>query len=112
MGHMIALDDFGTGFSSMAYLKRFPVHFIKIDRVFVDGLERSADSQAIVAAIIAMSQALGKVVLAEGVETLEQESLLRSLGCDQAQGFLLSKAVPGDEFAAAARMRKPTAAIA
>ncbi|HET9470807.1 MAG TPA: EAL domain-containing protein, partial [Usitatibacter sp.] len=69
MGHRIALDDFGTGFSSMAYLKRFPVREIKIDRVFIEGLGQGADSEAIVAAIIAMSHALGKIVVAEGVET-------------------------------------------
>ena len=68
-GLRIALDDFGTGFSSMSYLKRFPVDTIKIDRVFVDGARAQPDSEAIVAAIIAMSHALGKTVVAEGVET-------------------------------------------
>ncbi len=98
MGHAIALDDFGTGFSSMAYLKRYPVSIIKIDRVFVEGLGRGADSEAIVAAIIAMSHALGKTVIAEGVETAEQLALLRKLGCDQMQGFLFSPAVPAGQF--------------
>jgi len=98
MGHRIALDDFGTGFSSMAYIKRFPVNSIKIDRAFVEGLERSADSEAIVAAIIAMSHALGKTVVAEGVETEEQATLLRALRCDQAQGFLLSRALAAADF--------------
>jgi diguanylate cyclase (GGDEF)-like protein len=112
MGHRIALDDFGTGFSSMAYLKRFPVHSIKIDRAFIDGLERSADSEAIVSAIIAMSRALGKTVVAEGVETDEQAALLRSLQCDQAQGFLMSPAIPAAEFGALfkARSRLPETA--
>jgi diguanylate cyclase (GGDEF)-like protein len=98
MGHRIALDDFGTGFSSMAYLKRFPVREIKIDRVFIEGLGQGADSEAIVAAIIAMSHALGKIVVAEGVETREQRSLLERMDCDQIQGFLISRAVPGAEF--------------
>src|SRR5439155_20301853 len=98
MGHEIALDDFGTGFSSMAYLKRYPVTTIKIDRVFVEGLGRGADSEAIVAAIIAMSHALGKTVIAEGVETAEQLALLRRLGCDEMQGFVFSPAVPADQF--------------
>jgi EAL domain-containing protein (putative c-di-GMP-specific phosphodiesterase class I) len=109
MGHGIALDDFGTGFSSMAYLKRYPVHTIKIDRVFIDGLERSADSEAIVAAIIAMSHALGKSVIAEGVETAEQLALLRKLRCDEMQGFLFSPALPHDEFAAMVRARSTLA---
>jgi EAL domain-containing protein (putative c-di-GMP-specific phosphodiesterase class I) len=104
-GHRIALDDFGTGFSSMAYLKRFAVDTIKIDRVFIDGMERSADSEAIVSAIIAMSHALGKIVVAEGVETQEQLALLRTLQCDEIQGFILSPAVPPAEFAALVRAR-------
>ncbi len=99
MGHRIALDDFGTGFSSMTYLQRFPVHTVKIDRVFVEGLGRSADSQAIVAAIIAMSHALGKLVIAEGVETDEQLALLKKLRCDEIQGFLVSPALPPEAFA-------------
>jgi diguanylate cyclase (GGDEF)-like protein len=98
MGHRIALDDFGTGFSSMAYLKRFPVHEIKIDRVFIDGLEHSTDSEAIVAAIIAMSHALGKSVVAEGVETHDQLAMLTRMHCDHAQGFVISPALPGDDF--------------
>jgi diguanylate cyclase (GGDEF)-like protein len=107
MGHRIALDDFGTGFSSMAYLKRFPVHVIKIDRAFVEGLDRTTDSEAIVAAIIAMSHALGKIVVAEGVETAEQATHLRRLRCDVGQGFLLSPAVPASAFIALAR-HQPT----
>ena len=98
MGHGIALDDFGTGFSSMAYLKRFPVREIKIDRVFIEGLEESADSEAIVAAIIAMSHALGKIVVAEGVETAEQLELLKRMRCDQVQGFVVSAALPPEAF--------------
>jgi diguanylate cyclase (GGDEF)-like protein len=104
-GHEIALDDFGTGFSSMSYLKHFPVHTIKIDRVFIDGLERSLDSEPIVAAIIAMSHALGKIVTAEGVETAEQLVVLRRLDCDQIQGFLISPALSADEFAKLLRAR-------
>jgi diguanylate cyclase (GGDEF)-like protein len=102
-GVRIALDDFGTGFSSMAYLTRFPVDTIKIDHVFVDGLGRSADSEAIVSAIIAMSRALGKRVVAEGVETLGQLAILERLGCDFIQGYILSPALPADEFAAFVR---------
>jgi diguanylate cyclase (GGDEF)-like protein len=104
-GHGIALDDFGTGFSSMAYLKRLPVNTIKIDRIFVDGLEDSDDSKAIVAAIIAMSHALGKIVVAEGVENEAQAAVLRAQGCDQIQGYLISPAVAADEFARIATVR-------
>jgi diguanylate cyclase (GGDEF)-like protein len=105
MGHRIALDDFGTGFSSMAYLKRYPVVEIKVDRVFIEGLEPGADSEAIVAAIIAMSHALGKTVVAEGVERPEQLALLGRMGCDHVQGFLVSAALPALDFEALARAR-------
>jgi diguanylate cyclase (GGDEF)-like protein len=103
MGHGIALDDFGTGFSSMAYLQRFPVHTIKIDRVFIERLGRGADSEAIVAGMIAMSHALGKVVIAEGVETAEQLAILRRLLCDEIQGFLLAPALAPAAFSALLR---------
>ena len=102
-GHRIALDDFGTGFSSMSYLKRLPVNTIKIDRAFIDGMQEGADSEAIAAAIIAMSHALGKSVIAEGVETQAQESILRRLQCDEVQGFLYAPALAPAEFAALVR---------
>jgi len=104
-GHRIALDDFGTGFSSMARLKRLPVNTIKIDQAFVDGLHEGNDSEAIVTAIIAMSHALGKSVIAEGVETEEQEAILRRVGCDEVQGFLYAPALPAAEFANLVRSR-------
>ncbi|MDH4192259.1 MAG: EAL domain-containing protein, partial [Betaproteobacteria bacterium] len=100
MGVAISLDDFGTGFSSMAYLKRFPVHKIKIDRAFVKGLGHDRDSGPIVTSIIAMAHALGMSVIAEGVETAEQLAILRELHCDQAQGFHFSQPLPAAEFAA------------
>ncbi len=112
MGHRIALDDFGTGFSSMAYLKRFPVHTIKIDRVFVEGLSQDADSGAIVEAIVAMSHALGKTVIAEGVETAQQREHLREAGCDQIQGFLVSRALPPPAFEALLLEQAQPAALA
>ena len=112
MGHRIALDDFGTGFSSMSYLTRFPVHTIKIDRVFVEGLARGADSEAIVAAMIAMSHALGKKVIAEGVETAEQLAILRRLRCDEIQGFFISHALPPRELAELVRERAGRVALA
>ncbi len=110
MGIGIALDDFGTGFSSMAYLNRFPVQTIKIDRVFIEGLGRSDDSQAIVTAVIAMSHALGKIVIAEGVETAEQTSHLKRLGCDQIQGYYFSAPLTAVQFAAYVRSHETACA--
>jgi EAL domain-containing protein (putative c-di-GMP-specific phosphodiesterase class I) len=85
------------------------VHKIKIDRAFVEGLGRDKDSEAIVASIIAMSQALGKVVVAEGVETAEQLGILRKLHCHHAQGFHLSYPLPASEFAEFAKGRRKAA---
>ncbi|HEY3673708.1 MAG TPA: EAL domain-containing protein [Acidimicrobiia bacterium] len=89
VGVQLAIDDFGTGGSSLTYLRRFPFDELKIDRMFVEGLGRSAADDAIVAATIDMAHALGMVVSAEGVETEEQRLRLVDLGCDRAQGFHL-----------------------
>lgn len=99
-GSTIALDDFGTGFSSMAYLKKLTVHVVKIDRAFVEDIDKSAESLAFVEAIIAMAHALGKTVIAEGVENDEQVRLLGELGCDLLQGYRFSKPLPGADFVA------------
>ena len=99
LGVHLALDDFGTGYSSLTYLKRFPVDAIKIDRSFVSGLGRDADDEAIVASVVSLARAIGKTVVAEGVETEGQCAALRALGVDQAQGFLWSAALPADELA-------------
>ncbi|TAL23257.1 MAG: EAL domain-containing protein [Frankiales bacterium] len=98
MGVRLALDDFGTGYSSLTYLKKFPVDAIKIDRSFVSGLGRDADDEAIVTSVVSLARAVGKTVIAEGVETGEQLDALRALGVDQAQGFLWSRALPADEI--------------
>jgi diguanylate cyclase (GGDEF)-like protein/PAS domain S-box-containing protein len=90
LGVRLAIDDFGTGGSSLTYLRRFPFDELKIDASFVAGLGTSAADDAIVAATIDMAHALGMVVAAEGVETELQLGRLRALGCDRAQGFLLS----------------------
>ena len=102
-GHAIALDDFGTGFSSMGYLNRLPVHTIKIDRVFVHGLGAGGESEAIVAAITALSHALGKRVIAEGAETPEEVARLAAIGCDEVQGFVHAPALGAADFEAWAR---------
>jgi diguanylate cyclase (GGDEF)-like protein/PAS domain S-box-containing protein len=90
-GVIVGLDDFGTGYSSLAYLRQFPLDFVKINGLFVQGLTATPGEDAIVAAIISLSHALGLLVVAEGVETPEQLESLRSLGCDLAQGFLLGR---------------------
>lgn len=99
LGVNLLLDDFGTGASSLARLKRFPVDTLKIDRAFIAGLgEGDGEDDAIVAAIIAMAGKLGLRVVAEGVETPEQLTLLGELGCERIQGFLFSPPLPGTDM--------------
>jgi len=93
-GVRIAIDDFGTGFSSLAYLARFPVDILKIDRSFVRDLPDSPHAVAIVTAIMSMAHGLGLTTTAEGVETEEQAAFLRVRGCDDMQGFLFGHPVP------------------
>ena len=98
-GVQIALDDFGTGYSAMAYLTRFEVDYLKIDQGFVRDLIAKPTHRAIASAIITLAHELGMNVIAEGVENDEQREWLLRAGCDYAQGFLYSQALPGDEFA-------------
>ncbi len=100
-GVLAALDDFGTGYSSLSYLHRFPLHALKIDRSFVSALapgERGA-SVAVVRAVLALANTLGMEVIAEGIETEAQRDCLVSIGCEQGQGFLFSRARPAREWA-------------
>lgn len=99
-GVRIALDDFGTGFSSLAYLLRFPIDKIKIDQSFVTGLPDRRESEAVIRAVISMSRSLGISVTAEGVETAEQLEALHRLGCDDVQGYLLSRPVTAADVTA------------
>ena len=103
MGVVVSVDDFGTGYSSMSYLRRFPIDKLKIDRGFIAELISRADDASIVRAIVSLAHSLRLKVVAEGVETSEQLNVLRSLGCDQYQGFCFSPAVPATQFAALLR---------
>jgi diguanylate cyclase len=98
-GFEIAIDDFGTGYSSLAYLQRFRVKQLKIDRFFTNGLDKNgSEGSAIVSAIIALAHSLEMDVVAEGVETESQLDMLKSMMCDEVQGFLLGKPVSADAF--------------
>jgi len=98
LGIHIAIDDFGTGFSSMNYLKSFPVTKLKIDKGFISGLPESSEDEAIVRAIIAMAHGLNINVIAEGVESLEQVQILKKYGCEMLQGYYHAKPIPFDEL--------------
>jgi len=98
-GFRIAIDDFGTGYSSLAYLKRFNVDVIKIDRSFIIDIETDQSDRDIVSAILAMNKKLGFKTLVEGVETEKQNQIVHELGCDSAQGYLYGKPTFADEFA-------------
>jgi diguanylate cyclase (GGDEF)-like protein len=100
MGLKLSIDDFGTGYSSLSYLNRFPLDELKIDRSFVIEIRGPDDRAAIIAAIIAMAHSLGLSVVAEGVETELQRAYLQAQACDEFQGYLMSKPVPAEEFAA------------
>nr|WP_280955325.1 EAL domain-containing protein [Cohaesibacter intestini] len=96
VGVTLALDDFGTGYSSLGYLIQLPFDKLKIDRLFVAGAPDSEKMQHVLKGIIALGKGLGMTIIAEGVETTDELSLLQDLGCDQIQGYLFAKPAPHD----------------
>jgi diguanylate cyclase (GGDEF)-like protein/PAS domain S-box-containing protein len=100
LGVRLAIDDFGTGYSSLGQLKNFPIDTLKVDRSFIRDLATDSEDKAITSAIIAMGKTLSLTVVAEGVETAEQQNFLREQACDEMQGYYFSKPVAPEEFAA------------
>ena len=98
LGVRIAIDDFGTGYSSLLYLRRYPISALKLDRAFVSGLGSSQDDEAICSSVVSLARAVGATSIGEGVETQEQYAALTAYGCEQAQGWLWSPAVPADQL--------------
>ena len=98
LGASVAIDDFGTGYSSIALLKHLPVSRIKIDRSFVIALPGSAGDVGLISAILEMARSLGLDVTAEGIETQEQASVLREMGCPAIQGYFFGKPLPAESY--------------
>jgi EAL domain-containing protein (putative c-di-GMP-specific phosphodiesterase class I) len=96
----VSLDDFGTGYSSLTLIKRFPIDTLKIDRSFIRDLPSDTDDKAIADAIIGLGKALSLTIVAEGVETTEQEGFLRNHACDEIQGYLFSRPVSAESIPA------------
>src|SRR6185436_6279564 len=99
LGVRLAIDDFGTGYSSLAHLKRFPIDTLKVDRSFIREIPQDAEDRAIAEAIIAMGKTLSLTVVAEGVETSEQQAFLSERSCDEMQGYYFSTPVAASDFA-------------
>ncbi|MBL0727040.1 EAL domain-containing protein [Piscinibacter sp. HJYY11] len=108
LGVRLAIDDFGTGYSSLGQLKNFPIDTLKVDRSFIRDLATDSEDKAITSAIIAMGKTLSLTVVAEGVETAEQQTFLREQACDEMQGYYFSKPVAPEEFAALLGKEKAT----
>ncbi|MGV3593433.1 MAG: putative bifunctional diguanylate cyclase/phosphodiesterase [Gammaproteobacteria bacterium] len=107
LGIRIAIDDFGTGYSSLSQLKRFPVDTLKVDRSFIREIQTHEEDRAITQAIITMGKTLGLTVVAEGVETAEQQSFLSAHACDEIQGYYFSKPIPCEDFERLLRTHRP-----
>jgi len=100
------MDDFGTGYSSLSYLLSYPFTKIKIDKSFVLNMREVANSRLVIAAIVNLGRSLGLTVTAEGIEEQEDLDLLRSLGCEQGQGYLIGRAAPSESLIPAERFRQ------
>ena len=98
LGVRLMIDDFGTGYSSLAQLHRMDVDTLKVDQAFTQALSRGSEGELMYRAIVSMAAALKMCVVAEGVETLEQLRLLQTIGCDEVQGFIISRAVPAADI--------------
>jgi EAL domain-containing protein (putative c-di-GMP-specific phosphodiesterase class I) len=98
LGFHLSIDDFGTGYSSLAYLRRFPIDELKIDRMFIHGMTESLQDRQIVQSIIGLAHNFGLQVVAEGVEQAATLTELDILGCDQIQGYLFARPMPGDDL--------------
>lgn len=107
LGVRLAIDDFGVGYSSLAQIKRFPIDTLKVDSSFIRDIPQNREDRAITEAIIAMGKTLSLTVIAEGVETEEQERFLREHACDQSQGYYFSKPISPDEFVEFMRQQMP-----
>ncbi len=112
LGVSLSIDDFGTGYSSLSYLKSFPVQRIKIDKAFVDDIGTEDNTGVIARAVTTLGHSFGMEITAEGVETDEQMAVLRSLGCDEIQGYYFSRPLPADEFEIFLRNFEETRALA
>jgi len=98
MGVKLSIDDFGTGYSSLNYLRKFPIDLLKIDRAFVREIANNKEDRLIVQSVIALAKSLDLKVLAEGVETIEQQNVLQDEGCDYIQGFYIGRPIKSEEF--------------
>ena len=105
LGVHLAIDDFGTGYSSLSYLKKLPINTLKIDRAFVVGIDTNSGDEAIIRTIMSLARSLELTTVAEGVESERQLAFLKTLGCDEIQGYYFSTPLPADEFAANWRSR-------
>ncbi len=100
LGISLSMDDFGVGYSSLSHLTRFPIDRLKIDQSFISDLPQNQEKAAVVRAIVAMAHSLNLATVAEGVETAEQERFMKAVGCDQFQGYFLSRPIPAQELKA------------
>jgi EAL domain-containing protein (putative c-di-GMP-specific phosphodiesterase class I) len=106
MGVGISIDDFGTGYSSLSYLKKLPIQKLKIDKSFIQDIATDPDDRTIISAVVALAHNMKIRVVAEGVETEAQLSFLREVGCQEMQGYLISAALPAEEFQALVLSRR------